>query len=101
VTEEAEPVISMEHHGTILVDDDVVLVVDTKLTPAESQELPPQRPMLLVGLTPADLNLASNLDLGDEAHILRDEGLWRARAPHFIENIGLEPSRLLVVEFKR
>jgi hypothetical protein len=93
--------VEMERHGTVLLDDDNVLVVDTRLDQLEGDPLPPNLPLLVVASSDCDLEFQGAAVSDDEEVMKAGEAIWLPAGFNVVSNVGDAEAHAFVFGFRR
>lgn len=93
--------VEMERHGTVLLDDDNVLVVDIRLDQLEGDPLPPNLPLLVVASSDCDLELQGAAVSEVEEQMKAGEAIWLPAGYNVVSNVGDAEAHALVFGFRR
>ncbi len=93
--------IDMERHGTVLLDDDNVLVVDTRLNQLTDDPLPPNLPLLVVALSDCDLEF-QGAAVNDAENVMKaGEAIWLPAGYNLVSNVGDVEAHAVVFGFRK
>ena len=93
--------IDMERHGVVVLDDDDVLAVDITLAELAGDPLPPNLPMLIVGLSDCDLEFQGPAVSDVEVVLRAGEATWQTVGYGSMSNVGEAEAHVLVIAFRR
>jgi hypothetical protein len=93
--------VDMERHGTVLLDDDNVLVVDTRLDQLTDDPLPPNLPLLVVALSDCDLEF-EGAAVSDVENVMKaGEAVWLPAGYNLVSNVGEAEAYAVVFGFRK
>jgi hypothetical protein len=93
--------VDMERHGTVLLDDDSVMVVDITLEQRAADPLPVNLPMLVAALSPCDLKFQGPEISEDERVLAEGEAAWQTAGYNVVSNAGDATAHFVVFGFRK
>jgi hypothetical protein len=93
--------VEMERHGTVLLDDDKVVVTDISIDELAKEPLPSNLPLLVYAFTNCDLEF-QGAAVDDAEHVV-DAGsaFWQSAGYGVVTNIGDEQAHFLVIGLRK
>ncbi|MCW8985012.1 MAG: hypothetical protein OQK55_06690 [Thermoanaerobaculales bacterium] len=93
--------VEMQRHGTVLLDNENVLVVDTRLDQLEGNPLPPNLPLLVVASSDCDLEFQGAAVTNVEEVMMAGEAIWLPAGYDVVSNVGNAEAHAFVFGFRR